>query len=208
MNLAAALAQATADLELNLPGAAQRRLLDYLALLQKWNRVYRLSGVRDPEQMLTHHLLDALAVVPHVRARTILDVGSGAGVPGIPLAIACPAARVTLLDSSDKKAGFMRQAAIELELENVEVVQERVEQWDSGREFELVITRAFSEIAEFVRLAGRLCQRGGMLAAMKGQYPREELARVPSPFHVRQVVLLRVPRLKGARHLVLLDRLG
>jgi 16S rRNA (guanine527-N7)-methyltransferase len=174
--------------------------------LEKWNRVYRLSGLRDPEQMLSHHVLDALAVVPHVCARAILDVGSGAGLPGIPLAIACVGAKVTLLDSNEKKAGFMRQAAIELKLENVDVVCERVEQWNPREQFDLVISRAFSEIGEFVRLAGRLCSRKGMLAAMKGLYPHEELARLPAAFQLRRVVPLRVPLLRGERHLVLIER--
>ena len=206
MNLAAALAEGVAELGLELSAAAQARLLAYLALLEKWNRVYRLSGVRDPEQMLSQHVLDSLAVLPHLAGRRIADVGSGAGLPGIPLAIALERAQVTLLDSNQKKTGFMRQAAIELKLANVDVVCERVEQWRVAQQFDVVISRAFADVAAFVRFAGHLCERHGVLAAMKGLYPHEELARLPAPFRLRQVVPLRVPRLRGARHLVLLER--
>ena len=206
MNLAAALAEGVAELRVDLSAAAQQRLLEYLALLEKWNRVYRLSGVRDPEQMLSHHVLDSLAALPHLEGRRIVDVGSGAGLPGIPLAIASASAQVTLLDSNQKKTGFMRQAAIELKLANVDVVCERVEQWKVAQQFDVVISRAFADIAEFARLAGHLCERHGVLVAMKGLFPHEEIAQLPAPFRLRRVVPLRIPRLRGARHLVLLER--
>ncbi len=205
MSLAAKLAQGIALLSLTVPPPTQQRLLDYLALLQKWNKVYNLTAVREAPRMVSHHLLDCLAVVPHVSAATILDVGSGAGLPGIPLALALPLAQVTLLDSSHKKAAFLRQAAIELELSNVEVVCERVEQWRPAHPFGLVISRAFSDLREFAALAGRLVAPGGELAAMKGVYPYEELTQLPAGYRLKRVVPLAVPTVRGARHLVLIE---
>lgn len=205
MSLAAELAQGVAQLGLTLPPQTQQRLLDYLVLLRKWNRVYNLTAVREAPRMVSHHLLDCLALVPHVSAATILDVGSGAGLPGIPLALALPRVQVTLLESNHKKAAFLRQAAIELKLANAEVVCERVEAWRPARQFELVVSRAFSDLPEFAALAGRLVDAGGELAAMKGVYPYEELAELPAAFKLKRVVPLTVPGLRAQRHLVLLD---
>ena len=205
MNLAAKLAQGIAQLELTLPAQAERRLLDYLALLGKWNKVYNLTAVRETPRMVSHHLLDCLAVARHVPAATILDVGSGAGLPGIPLALAAPRAQVTLLDSSHKKTAFLRQAAIELKLDNVEVVCERVEAWQPVRPYELVISRAFSDLSEFTALSGHLVASGGLLAAMKGVYPHEELEQLPAGYRLKRVVSLDVPGVRGARHLVLIE---
>src|SRR5262245_59745339 len=145
MDLAAKLAEGVAEIGLELPPQAQSRLLEYLALLQKWNRTYNLTAVREPSRMVGQHLLDCLAAVPRVAARTILDVGSGAGLPGVPLALALPQASVTLLESSHKKAAFLQQAKIELRLENVTVACERVEAWQPGGQFDMVISRAFSD---------------------------------------------------------------
>ena len=205
MSLAAKLAQGVAQLDLTLPPQAERRLLDYLALLGKWNKVYNLTAVREAPRMVSHHLLDCLAVARHVPAATILDVGSGAGLPGIPLALALPRAQVTLLDASHKKAAFLRQAAIELKLVNVEVACERVEAWRPARRYELVISRAFSDLPEFAALAGRLVAGGGVLAAMKGVYPHEELEQLPAGYRLQRVVPLEVPGVRGARHLVLVE---
>jgi len=205
MSLAEQLAQGIAELGLHVSTAAQRKLLDYLALIAKWNRVHNLTAVREDAKMVSDHLLDCLAVAPHLEARTVLDVGSGAGLPGIPLALTWPQARVTLLDSNHKKAAFLRQAMIELGLENTEVVCERVETWQPQRVFELVISRALSDLREFLNLAGRLCAANGTVAAMKGLYPHEELAQLPSGFSLRGVVALKVPGMRAQRHLVLLD---
>ena len=205
MSLAEKLAQGIAELGLHVPPATQRKLLDYLALIAKWNRVHNLTAVRESARMVSDHLLDCLAVVPHLNARTTLDVGSGAGLPGIPLALMWPLARVTLLDSNHKKAVFLRQATIELGLKNTEVVCERVETWQLRREFELVISRAVSDLPEFLNLAGRLCAANGTVAAMKGLYPHEELAQLPSGFNLRGVVPLRVPGMRAQRHLVLIN---
>ena len=205
MTLAGELAAGIAALNVNVAAGAQQRMLDYLALVEKWNQAYNLTAVREPGKMLTHHLLDSLSVLPHVIGSRILDVGSGAGLPGIPLALARPEWRVTLLDANHKKATFLRQAAIELKLDNVEVVCERVETWAPLQPFDTVVSRAFSDLAEFLALAGRLCARTGIVIAMKGIYPHEELAQVPGNFRLRNVVSLRVPGLDAERHAALLQ---
>lgn len=206
MSDGAQLAQGLAQLRLELSPATRQKLLDYIALIQKWNKIYNLTAVRDVRQMVGHHLLDCLAVVPHVQARTILDVGSGAGLPGVPLALALPGTSFTLLDSSHKKCSFLRQAVIELALGNVEVVCARLEHWQPPHAFEMVISRAFSDLPHFVAAAGRLCTPAGVLAAMKGVYPAEELAQLPAGYTVQNVHALAVPGLAGERHLVLVKR--
>ena len=206
MSLAAQLAEGVAELGLKLPPQAEPRLLEYLVLLQKWNRTYNLTAVREASRMVGHHLLDSLAVAPHVAARTIVDVGSGAGLPGIPLALALPQADVTLLESSHKKAAFLQQAKIELKLDNVAVACERVETWQPGRMFEMVISRAFSDLAEFVALAGRHVAPGGRLAAMKGIYPHEEIGQLPAGWALHEAIALVVPGLRAQRHLLLVGR--
>ena len=205
MSLAGKLAQGIAELGLHVPAATQSKLLDYVALIVKWNRVHNLTAVRESSRMVSDHLLDCLAVVPYLDARTVLDVGSGAGLPGIPVALMWPQASVTLLDSNHKKTAFLRQAMIELGLKNTEVVCERAESWQPQRQFELVISRAVSDLPEFLKLAGRLCAADGTVAAMKGLYPHEELAQLPGGFNLRGVVPLTVPGMRAARHLVLLS---
>src|SRR5262249_17228673 len=144
------------------------------------NKTYNLTAVREPSKMVSHHVLDCLAVAPHLDARTILDVGSGAGLPGIPLAMALPKTAVTLLESNHKKAAFLQQAKAELAPDNVRVACERVEKWQPGDTFEVVTSRAFSDLAEFVALAGRHAAPHGRLAAMKGIYPHEEITQLPA----------------------------
>jgi 16S rRNA (guanine527-N7)-methyltransferase len=205
-DLAARLRSGLADMGVPVAAGQQRKLLDFVALIAKWNRVYNLTAVRERSNMLTHHVLDSLAVAPHIEGHTVLDVGSGAGLPGIPLAIARPDLRVTLLDSNAKKSAFQQQAAIELALDNVEAVNSRVEALDRSRQFDIVISRAFSDLDQFVCAAGPYCAAGGMLAAMKGIYPEDELARVPAAFAIEKVVPLQVPGVEGARHLVLMRR--
>lgn len=207
MNLAAKLARDLDALHLALTPEVQEKLLDYVALIEKWNRVYNLTAVREPEKMLSHHVLDSLAVAPHVVGSDIVDIGSGAGLPGIPLALACPQAHVSLVESNHKKSAFLRQAVIELSLSNADVETRRVEAWDTPRRFDFVVSRAFSDLAEFVSLAARLCAPGGVLAAMKGVYPYEELTQLPANYRVQRVVPLAVPGLRAERHLVLIQPL-
>jgi 16S rRNA (guanine527-N7)-methyltransferase len=155
--------------------------------------------------VVSHHLLDSLAVLPHLEANSIVDVGSGAGLPGIPLALAKPEWRVVLLDSNHKKGAFLRQAILELELSNTELVTARAERWSSPCLFDVVISRAFSDLPGFVEAARHLRAPTGVLAAMKGVYPDEELAQVGSATSIRNVLPLDVPGLRAARHLVLLQ---
>jgi 16S rRNA (guanine527-N7)-methyltransferase len=205
MTLAQQLAQGAKDLGIALPAGAQERLLQYLALLQKWNRVYNLTAVRETQRMVSEHLLDCLAVTPHIGGTTVLDVGSGAGLPGIPLALALPDARVTVLDSNHKKAAFLQQAVTELKLRNIAVACERVESWKPAAPFEVVISRAFADLGEFATLAGRHVAGGGCLAAMKGVHPYDEIGQLPQGWRVRQALPLTVPGLRKQRHLVLVE---
>jgi 16S rRNA (guanine527-N7)-methyltransferase len=205
MSIEARLAAGLAAMGVALDAGAQAKLADFLRLVEKWNRVHNLTAVREPDRMVVLHLLDSLSVLPHVAlARTLLDVGTGAGLPGIPLAIARPDLAVTLLDSSHKKAAFLRQARAELGLANVEVVCERVERWRPAARFDVVVSRAFAELADFVAQAGHLAAPGGTLLAMKGVHPFEEIARLPATHRVEGVVALTVPTLEAQRHLVLL----
>jgi len=206
MTLEAQIAGGIAALGLATPAEAPATLARYLELISKWNRVHNLTAVREPEQMVVLHLLDSLSVLPHVaNAATLVDVGSGPGLPGIPLAIARPTLAVTLLDSSHKKCAFLRQAKAELNLANVEIVCDRVESWKPDAKFDAVVSRAFSELADFVVQAHHLAAPGGRLIAMKGVYPFEEIARVPSSHKVEKVLELAVPSLEAKRHLVFLE---
>jgi 16S rRNA (guanine527-N7)-methyltransferase len=205
MSIETALSAGLSAMHLVLPGTALKQLSDFLRLIEKWNRVHNLTAVREPGQMVVLHLLDSLAVLPYLAdARGLLDVGTGAGLPGIPLAIARPDLDVTLLDSSHKKAAFLEQARAELGLANVNVVCERVEQWRPGRTFDAVVSRAFSELAEFVEQSAHLVSPGGVLLAMKGVHPFDEIERLPSSHRVESVIELEVPTLDAKRHLVLL----
>jgi 16S rRNA (guanine527-N7)-methyltransferase len=203
MNAAEPLRRGLLALGATLGDAQAERLERYLALLEKWNRVYNLTAIREPERMATHHVLDSLAILPHVRGPRVLDVGSGAGLPGIPLAIARPALAVTLLDSSHKKAAFLQQAVAELGLAHCTVATARVESWPTDARFETIVSRAFADLGEFVAASARLLAPGGVIAAMKGVHPHDEIARLPSGFRVREVAKLHVPLLDAERHLVL-----
>jgi 16S rRNA (guanine527-N7)-methyltransferase len=202
----ARLDEGLAALGVALPDGARARLLDYAALLLKWNRVYNLTAIREPEQAVTHHLLDALSVLSHLDGiARLADVGSGGGLPGIPLAIARPALAVTSIEAVGKKAGFQQQARIELGLANFEVINARVENVHADTPFDAVISRAFSELADFVALTRHLLRPGGRLLAMKGVYPRDELARLPAGVRVVAAPALTVPGLAAHRHLIILE---
>lgn len=205
MSLREKLEQGLAALAVDLPPLATERLLAYIALLHKWNKVYNLTAIREPQQMVSHHILDSLAVLPFLPSgKNIADIGTGPGLPGIPLAMARPEMDVALVESNHKKATFLTQAKLELKLDNVQVVCERVEAFRPAERFDVVISRAFSELKEFVGLARHLCLPGGRLVAMKGVYPHEELAALPQDVAVEQVFPVRVPGLEAERHLVLI----
>jgi 16S rRNA (guanine527-N7)-methyltransferase len=203
MSLAEELQNGVAQMGITLDAEAQHKLLDYLKLLHKWNKVYNLTAIRDPQQMVSHHLLDSLAVMPHLWPSRWLDVGCGAGLPGIVLAVAQPDWQFALLDSNSKKTSFVQQAVIELGLSNVSVYCERVEEWNHTEPFDGIISRAFRELGEFLRCTRHLLAPGGRWAAMKGS-PQEELENVPDEYKVERVIPLQVPGLRAARSLVLL----
>ena len=194
-----------AALGLALPEGGEAKLLAYLALLDKWNRVYNLTAVRDPERMVSHHLLDSLAAVPFFQGERVLDVGSGGGLPGIPLAIARPEVRVTLIDSIAKKTAFLLQAKAELGLANLAVVTGRVEDYRPDARFDVITSRAFSDLREFVALTRHLLKPGGCWLAMKGLYPNEEIAQLPPGVKVSADYELVVPGLDATRHLIVLE---
>lgn len=208
MSLRQKLEQGLCQAGLDIAENQRQQLLDYLDLLQKWNKVHNLTAVRDPEEMVTLHLLDSLSVLPHISGKRLLDVGSGAGLPGIPLAICVPHLQVTVMDSSHKKASFMRQAKAELKLANLEVVCGRVEKHQPPQLFDVVISRAFSDFAEFIALTRHLCAPDGQWLAMKGVYPYDELAQFQAKFadlHEAQVIPLQISGLEAQRHLVFLS---
>jgi len=201
----AQLAAGIAALGLALPAGAEARLLAYLALLDKWNRVYNLTAVRDAGRMVSHHLLDSLAAVPFFTREQVLDVGSGGGLPGIPLAIVRPELRVTLIDSIAKKTAFLLQAKAELGLANVQVITGRVEDFRPEAGFDVITSRAFSDLNAFVTLTRHLLNPGGCWLAMKGLYPHEEIAGLPSGVRVSADHALAVPGLDVTRHLIVLE---
>jgi 16S rRNA (guanine527-N7)-methyltransferase len=187
---------------LRLDPALAAPLLKYLGELVLWNKTYNLTSVRAPVEMVTRHLLDSLSVLPHVAGRTV-DVGSGAGLPGIPLALANPALHVTLLDSGGKKARFLRHAQRTLPIANVEVVEARAEAFTPPARFDTVVTRAFGSLREFLEQSAALGADRGRWLAMKGKLDRKELADVPAGFRVEQEIQLHVPGLDEQRHLII-----
>ena len=193
-----------AALGLNLPEGAAQRLLDYQALLERWNAAYNLTAIRDPAEMVTRHLLDSLAILPHVRGDTLVDLGTGPGLPGIPLAIAAPGRQILLVDSNGKKVRFLREAIRALKLEGVRAVQSRVE--DVEGQFDCITARAFASLADMLAWGGHLLAPDGIWLAMKGKRPDDELPGIPTGFALRGTHVLNVPGLDAERHLVELGR--
>jgi 16S rRNA (guanine527-N7)-methyltransferase len=203
------LAEGIEGLGLDLAEAQQKQLMDYLALMAKWNAVYNLTSLRDPMQMVTHHLLDSLAAVPaFAGARKVLDVGAGGGLPGIVLAIARPGMKVSLVDTVHKKTAFLTQVKAELGLSNVTVYTARVEQLEVSDKFDVITSRAFADLSDFVNWSGHLLAEGGRFIALKGVAPRDEQERVPAEWKVTGLQPLQVPRLGAERHLVFIERAG
>ena len=204
MSLAKTFESGLSALDLALSADVQHKMLEYLTLLAKWNKVHNLTAVRDKEEMVTLHLLDSLAVLPYIEKDNLLDVGSGAGLPGIPIALAKPEIQVTVIDSSHKKTSFLRQAKVELGIANLDVVCDRVESYRSDAGFNTIISRAFSDLSEFVRLTQHLLATDGSWLAMKGVYPYDELSQLNDID--AKVLPLTIPGLDVQRHLVALNR--
>lgn len=208
-----ALQQGASALQIPLDDKQCGQLLDYLSLLSKWNAVYNLTAIRDPQQMLVQHLIDSLAAVPaFVNARNVLDVGSGGGLPGMVLAIwaqtACPEMHVSLIDTVHKKTAFLTQVKAELGLSNVTVHTGRVEELDLDGQFDVITSRAFADLSDFVQWAGHLLAPSGKFIAMKGTAPAEEIGRLPEGWKATARQALNVPGLDAERHLVFIERTG
>lgn len=195
------------ELGLSLPATAPTTLCGYMEVLQQWNRRYNLTAVRAPTQIVSRHILDSLAVAPWVHGVRVLDIGTGAGLPGIPLAVAFPERHFTLLDSNGKKTRFVTHAATVLGLRNVEVVQVRVEAYRAAEPFATVITRAFAAVGEFLGVSAHLGATGTRWLAMKGVPPADELQALPTGFRLVAVHALEVPGLDAARCVVEIARL-
>lgn len=194
------------QMNISLTAEQQQKLLDYVALLLKWNSTYNLTALRQEDQMLSHHVLDSLTLLPYLDGiKNIIDVGSGGGMPGIPTAICRPDIQITLLDSNSKKTSFLSQAVIELGLDNVKVITGRVEALE-GVTFDAVTSRAFAELRDFVTLTSQLLDDHGQWLAMKGVYPYEEIAQLPEDVSVVQVDKLNVPSLEAERHMVIIRK--
>jgi len=195
------------DMGLELDSGQRQKLLQYLALLMKWNQAYNLTAIRDPDEMVTRQLLDSLSILHLVQGKQILDVGTGAGLPGIPLAICLPDASFTLLDSNGKKTRFVQQAKLELGLDNVEVQHSRVEQLDNDRGFDTITSRAFAALPKIVAWTAGLMADQGILLAMKGSVPREEVAGLRQAGSEVEITQLEVPH-SGERHAIIVRQPG
>jgi 16S rRNA (guanine527-N7)-methyltransferase len=204
--LAEVLKKGVAELALELSAARQEQLLDYLALLNKWNGVYNLTSVRDPMQMMTLHLLDSLAAVPaFAGAQNVLDVGAGGGLPGVVLAISKPDMKLSMIDTVHKKTAFLTQVKAELGLANVTVYTKKVQELEVKQPFDVITSRAFADLSDFVNWSGHLLAEGGRFIALKGTAPQDERERLPEPWKVERLQALKVPGLDAERHLVFIS---
>lgn len=195
--------QGAAELQITLSAEQLDALMQYLGLLQKWNRAYNLTAIRDAQRMVGLHLLDSLAVHPYVQdVNNIIDVGTGPGLPGIVLAIMNPHKRFTLLDSNGKKTRFLFQARTALGLDNVTIVNDRVEAYHPSEPFDMIVSRAFASLADMTRWCRHLRAVDGCFLAMKGQYPDDEISAINDEFRVAESIAIRVPGVEGERHLL------
>jgi 16S rRNA (guanine527-N7)-methyltransferase len=205
--LAQVLANGVTDLKLELTEAQQGKLLDYLALLHKWNNVYNLTAVRDPMEMMTLHVLDSLAAVPAFEGvQNVLDVGAGGGLPGMVLAISRPDMKVSMIDTVHKKTAFLTQVKAELGLGNVTVYTKKVQDLQVKTPFDVITSRAFADLSDFVNWSGHLLAEGGRFIALKGTAPANERERLPEPWKVSDLKALQVPGLDAERHLVFINK--
>ncbi len=209
ISIAKQLADGLNELDIALNAGQQRRLLDYLDLLLKWNRIYNLSAIDDPQSGVARHLLDSLAVAPYIDGEQLLDVGSGGGLPAIPLAIAYPDRPFTLLDSNGKKSRFLVQAKGELRLDNLNVVHSRIETYDPGWRFDTILSRAFASLQDIIRLTGHLLGDEGIVMALKGRLDPAEIGAIPQGYKMTRTIALCIPGLEQEqRHLLIIGRDG
>ncbi len=205
--LATVLAEGIAEMKLDVSPGQQEKLMGYLALMNKWNSVYNLTSLRDPMQMVTHHLLDSLAAVPaFAGARNVLDVGAGGGLPGIVLAICRPDMKLSMIDTVHKKTAFLKQVKAELELANVTVHTMKVQELEVSDKFDVITSRAFADLSDFLEWSGHLLAEGGKFIALKGTAPAEEQERIPTEWRITGLQPLQVPKLEAERHLVFVER--
>jgi 16S rRNA (guanine527-N7)-methyltransferase len=204
--LAQALSEACADLPFSVSAEQQTTLLAYLAMMHKWNKAYNLTSVRSPSDMLIKHIVDSIAVLPHLRGKTFIDVGTGPGLPGIPLSIIMPDRQFTLLDSLGKRVRFMKQCAYELKLENIHPVQSRVEAFNDGVPFDGVLSRAFASLKDMLHWCQHLVDSKGHFFALKGQYPDAELSELDQSFTLVSSHAVHVPGLTGERHVIVVKK--
>lgn len=190
------------ELGLSLTDTQVNQLIQYLTLLEKWNKVYNLTAIRDPKEMLIKHLLDSLAVVPHITGERIIDVGTGGGLPGIPLAICFPDKTVDLLDSNSKKTRFLIQAKAELGLVNTQVIHDRVENYQPKLGYDVVISRAFASMQDMLHWTDHLLSEGGVWCAMKAQQEFEDLTALPGLVIIEETIQLKIPGLDAQRMLI------
>ena len=200
------LAGGIAEMKLDVPAGQQDKLMGYLALMNKWNSVYNLTSLRDPMQMVTHHLLDSLAAVSAFEgAKNVLDVGAGGGLPGIVLAIARPDMQVSLIDTVHKKTAFLTQVKAELGLKNVTVYTMKVQDLKAGP-FDVITSRAFADLSDFVNWSGHLLEEGGKFIALKGTAPADEQERLPDEWKIQELRPIKVPKVEAERHLVFIEK--
>jgi 16S rRNA (guanine527-N7)-methyltransferase len=204
--LFAKLTEGLESLELRIDEMTRNRLLDYLDLLEKWNHVYNLTAIREKEKMVSMHLLDSIAILKHLPSGPYLDVGTGAGLPGIPLATILKDETFSLVDIVQKKCAFLRQAKAELALDNVTVMCVKIDQWHPTQHFACIVARAYAEIPKFLESCKHLLAPGGQFAAMKGRLPEQELANLPSDYEIQKVIPLTIPEVDAERHLVLIGK--
>lgn len=200
------LARGIDALELDITTEQQAKLVGYVEMINKWNKAYNLTSVRDPHQMMIKHILDSLAVKPYVEGKTVIDVGTGPGLPGIPLAIVLPDTHFVLLDSLGKRVRFMKQCAHDLGIPNIEPVQSRVEEHQPQQAYDCVLSRAFASLKDMLHWCSHLVDSQGKFLALKGQFPQEELGEVSNHYQIKSINNLSVPELEGERHLVTIKK--
>lgn len=202
------LQQLLAQTTLTIPAEQQQQLVALVGMLHKWNKAYNLTSVRDPQQMLSRHIMDSLVVLPYLNGQRFIDVGTGPGLPGLPLAITAPDKEFVLLDSLGKRVRFIRQVCHELGLNNVTAVQSRVEDYQPELPFDGVISRAFASLSDMLNWCGHLPAKHGKFLALKGVYPTQELEDIPAEFQMEEIIRLQVPEADGERHLAIITTRG